>query len=157
MQQQHATTQLHVHQAAARHTVRGAYVTDTLQVLHPNPVCFAHMHTPLVIAPQAPHLLALEVEPCEPPQVLAAHRLVHSGTTLDALTVVVGNLYTAQQETTHSLACCTPIVLLGGTSPDAAQSAARLWKAAREACVASQLVVWVGLHQNLNGCMAIWL
>lgn len=38
------------------------------------------------------HLLALEVESCESSQVLAAHRLVHSGTPLDALTVVVRHL-----------------------------------------------------------------
>jgi len=44
------------------------------------------------------YLLALEVEACQAPQVLAAHSLVHGRTTPDALTVVVSNLNAQRQQ-----------------------------------------------------------
>lgn len=37
-------------------------------------------------------LLSLQVQACQPPQVLLAHRLVHSGATADTLTVVVSGV-----------------------------------------------------------------
>lgn len=39
-----------------------------------------------------PLLLSFQVQTSQPPQVLLAHRLVHSGSTADSLTVVVGSV-----------------------------------------------------------------